>query len=46
MNPLAVQFDECDGLNRIERLQSYPNTKVYDGIVQIIETHFGVEEEN
>ena len=36
--------DECDGLDRIEGLQEHENNEVYAKVVKIIETYFGVEE--
>ncbi len=36
--------DECDGLDKIEGLQEHQNTEIYEKVVSIIETYFGVEE--
>jgi len=37
--------DECDGLDKIENLQEHVNHDVYEKAVYIIETYYGVEEE-
>lgn len=37
--------DECDGLDKIENLQEHANNQVYEKAVYIIETYYGVEEE-
>lgn len=36
--------DECDGLDKIEGLQEHQNTEIYEKVVSIIESYFGVEE--
>lgn len=38
--------DEYDGINSIENLQNHPSTAVYEAAVKLIETHFGVEEDD
>lgn len=37
--------DECDGLDKIENLQEHANNDVYEKAVHIIETYYGVDEE-
>lgn len=37
--------DECDGLDKIESLQEHQNNDIYEKVVGIIETYFGVEAE-
>ena len=36
--------DECDGLDRIEKLQEHENLEVYEKAVALLENYFGVEE--
>lgn len=36
--------DECDGLDKIETLQEHENNEIYTKVVSIIETYFGVDE--
>lgn len=36
--------DECDGLDKIEALQEHQDNAIYQKVVEIIETYFGVEE--
>ncbi len=36
--------DECDGLDKIEALQEHQDAAIYEKVVEIIETYFGVEE--
>jgi Karyopherin (importin) alpha len=37
--------DECDGLDKIENLQEHVNNDIYEKAVHIIETYYGVDEE-
>jgi len=37
--------DECDGLDKIEKLQEHANNNVYEKAVFIIESYFGVDDE-
>ena len=37
--------DECDGVEKIELLQQHVNDNIYNKVVKIIETYFGVEDE-
>ena len=36
--------DECDGLDKIESLQEHENNEIYQKVVSIIESYFGVDE--
>ena len=44
-NPMAVYVSEADGLNKIEELQQHSNNDIYEKCIKILETYFGVEEE-
>ena len=39
-NPFVVPFDEAEGLDALEKLQSHSNTAIYDKAVGILEAHF------
>ena len=41
----VVFVDECDGLEKIEDLQQHQNTLVYEKAIDVIETHFGICED-
>lgn len=45
INQMATYVEEADGLNRIQQLQYHENNKIYEQAVKIVETYFGVEEE-
>eukprot|EP00948_MAST-09A_sp_MAST-9A-sp1_P002114 g2114.t1 len=45
-NQFAQFIDEAQGLDKIEDLQEHKNEDIYQKAVKIIETYFGVEEEN
>jgi len=48
-NPFLVPFDEAEGLDALERLQSHNNQAIYDKTVSILDAHFaedGDEDEN
>lgn len=45
MNEMATYIADADGLNKIEDLQHHSNQDIYDKCVKIMETYFGVEEE-
>mmetsp|Transcript_24875 Transcript_24875/g.43744 ORF Transcript_24875/g.43744 Transcript_24875/m.43744 type:complete len:517 (+) Transcript_24875:978-2528(+) len=45
VNPFADQVSACGGLDRLERLQSHPNNKVYEKAYKLIVTYFEVEED-
>jgi importin subunit alpha-6/7 len=44
-NPMAVFISEADGLNKIEELQQHSNNDIYERCIKILETYFGVEDE-
>mmetsp|Transcript_18497 Transcript_18497/g.27755 ORF Transcript_18497/g.27755 Transcript_18497/m.27755 type:complete len:546 (+) Transcript_18497:133-1770(+) len=44
-NEMATYITEADGLNRIEDLQHHSNHEIYDKCIKILETYFGVEDE-
>ena len=45
VNAYAAFVDEAEGLEKIEQLQNHPNNDIYDKAVKIMETYFGLEEE-
>lgn len=44
-NTMAVYVSEAEGLNKIEDLQQHANTEIYEKSIKILETYFGIEEE-
>ena len=44
-NQYAVQIEECYGLDKIEFLQSHENLEIYQKAFDIIERHFGSEDD-
>lgn len=46
VNQYAVVIEECCGLDKIEYLQSHENAEIYQKAFDIIERHFGSEEED
>jgi len=44
-NQMAVFISEADGLTKIEELQQHSNNDIYEKCIKILETYFGVEEE-
>ncbi|CAJ1934805.1 unnamed protein product [Cylindrotheca closterium] len=44
-NQMAVFISEAEGLNKIEDLQQHSNNDIYEKCIKILETYFGVEEE-
>lgn len=44
-NPMATYIAEAEGLTKIEELQQHSNNDIYEKCIKILETYFGVEEE-
>jgi importin subunit alpha-1 len=44
-NQMAVYVSEAEGLNKIEDLQQHSNNAIYEQAIRMLETYFGVEEE-
>lgn len=44
-NLFADQVNECGGLEKLEKLQSHPNSKVYEKAYNLITTYFEVEDD-
>ncbi len=44
-NPYAMMVEECYGLDKIEYLQSHENIEIYQKAFHIIETYFGVDDD-
>lgn len=44
-NVMATYIAEADGLNKIEDLQQHSNTEIYEKCIKILETYFGIEDE-
>ena len=44
-NLYAQYIDEAEGLEKIEQLQNHANNDIYDKAVRIMETYFGLEDE-
>eukprot|EP00534_Pseudo-nitzschia_fraudulenta_P000192 CAMPEP_0201130488 /NCGR_PEP_ID=MMETSP0850-20130426/39999_1 /ASSEMBLY_ACC=CAM_ASM_000622 /TAXON_ID=183588 /ORGANISM="Pseudo-nitzschia fraudulenta, Strain WWA7" /LENGTH=556 /DNA_ID=CAMNT_0047400257 /DNA_START=86 /DNA_END=1756 /DNA_ORIENTATION=- len=44
-NAMAIYVSEAEGLNKIEDLQQHSNNDIYEKCIKILETYFGVEEE-
>lgn len=44
-NQMAIFISEAEGLNKIEDLQQHSNNDIYEKCIKILETYFGVEEE-
>jgi len=44
-NAMCTYISEADGLSKIEDLQQHSNQDIYEKCVKILETYFGVEDE-
>ena len=44
-NPYAIMVEECYGLDKIEHLQSHENIEIYQKAFHLIETYFGVDDD-
>lgn len=44
-NQMAVFISEAEGLSKIEDLQQHSNNEIYERSIKMLETYFGVEEE-
>eukprot|EP00281_Chroomonas_sp_CCMP1168_P028548 CAMPEP_0206254502 /NCGR_PEP_ID=MMETSP0047_2-20121206/23725_1 /ASSEMBLY_ACC=CAM_ASM_000192 /TAXON_ID=195065 /ORGANISM="Chroomonas mesostigmatica_cf, Strain CCMP1168" /LENGTH=515 /DNA_ID=CAMNT_0053680793 /DNA_START=170 /DNA_END=1717 /DNA_ORIENTATION=+ len=44
-NPFVTVVEMCGGVDKIEELQKHENHKIYDMAVKILETYFGVDED-
>ena len=42
-NPFVAVVEMCGGVDKIEDLQRHENHKIYDMAVRILETYFGVD---
>jgi len=42
-NPFIIRLEESEGVQKIEDLQTHPNEDVYKKALQILDTHFVVE---
>ena len=42
---ITMRIEKCNGLTRLENLQTHANTHIYQKAIQIIEGYFGVEDE-
>jgi len=45
VNAFAAFVDEAEGLEKIEQLQNHSNNDIYEKAVKLMETYFGLEEE-
>ncbi|KAL3805766.1 hypothetical protein ACHAW5_005978 [Stephanodiscus triporus] len=45
-NQMSTYVAEAEGLNKIEELQQHSNNDIYEKCIKILETYFGVEEED
>lgn len=44
-NPYALMVEECLGLDKIENLQNHENMEIYQKAFRLIETYFGVDDD-
>jgi len=44
-NPYTGYVDEAEGLDKLEQLQNHQNEDVYKKAVHILETHFGIDDD-
>lgn len=44
VNQYAVFVEECEGLDKLERLQNHPNKDIYKKALQILRTYFETDE--
>ena len=45
-NQMALYISEAEGLSKIEDLQQHSNNEIYERSIKMLETYFGVEEED
>ena len=45
-NQMSTYVAEAEGLNKIEELQQHSNNDIYEKCIKILETFFGVDEED
>ena len=45
-NPYAIMIEECSGLDKIEHLQTHENIEIYRKAFNLIETYFGVDDDD
>ena len=45
VNLYAQMIDECEGLDKIENLQTHDNNEIYEKAVKILERYWAEEEE-
>lgn len=45
VNQMGTYISEAEGLNKIEELQQHSNNDIYEKCIKILETYFGVEDE-
>ena len=43
-NPFLVPFDEAEGVDKLESLQSHHNEEIYEKAVSLLERYFGEED--
>jgi importin subunit alpha-1 len=44
-NNMATYIADAEGLNKIEDLQEHANQEIYEKVIKILETYFGIEDE-